>query len=279
MQLKLGLIGYPITHSLSPWIHRQFLDKTNSNGTYDLYEIKPEDFDVQIKEFLQSNLDGFNVTVPFKQKIIPYLDYLDRQADEIGAVNTVRKKNGKWVGYNTDGLGYVNSLQHHFPDFFKEKSKRIVILGAGGAARSIYFALNQFGFSTIDLANRTMERATSLLELKSEHTSTSILSIKETEEVVSHYDLVIQTTSVGMKPYPNNSIIQLDHVKQGSIFSDIVYQPIFTNFLQLAQQKGAQIHYGHTMLLYQAKLAFELWSNHKVPMEGLEDTLKNILEG
>src|SRR5690625_3816495 len=113
MFYQLGLIGYPIKHSLSPWIHETFLQRTKLNGNYSLIEIKPKDSFANAMDTLKKqNLHGFNVTVPYKEKIIPYLQGIDEQAKHIGAVNTVLCKNGEWFGYNTDGIGYVRSLQN-----------------------------------------------------------------------------------------------------------------------------------------------------------------------
>src|SRR5690625_3525257 len=111
MQYQFGLIGYPIEHSLSPWIHEQFLKRTNLKGTYSIFEIETtRSFSEEMKKLKKKQLDGFNVTVPYKEKIINYLDEIDEQAERIGAVNTVLCKNNKWIGYNTDGIGYVRSL-------------------------------------------------------------------------------------------------------------------------------------------------------------------------
>lgn len=111
MNYQIGLIGYPIKHSLSPWIHQQFLQQENLQGDYSIIEIHPEsNFDEEMKKLREKRLHGFNITVPYKEKILNYLDEIDEQAEQIGAVNTVLCKNGKWIGYNTDGVGYIRSL-------------------------------------------------------------------------------------------------------------------------------------------------------------------------
>src|SRR5690625_1637985 len=139
MRYQLGLIGYPIQHSLSPWIHETFLRRTNLHGSYTLMEISSkQSLTDAINTLKQKNLHGFNITVTYKEKIIPYLQGMDEHAKHIGAVNTVLCKNGEWIGYNTDGIGYVRSLQNHFPELKEEKEKQILILGAGGAAKGIY---------------------------------------------------------------------------------------------------------------------------------------------
>lgn len=277
---QLGLIGYPIQHSLSPWIHERFLAKAGLKGNYRLFEINPTTpFEEEIEKLKSLNLDGFNVTVPYKQTIIPYLDEVDHEAKVIGAVNTVVNSNGKWIGYNTDGKGYIRSLEGNYPNIFSHRNKRILLIGAGGAARGIYYALTSIGLKQIDIANRTIKSALTIANLANKSTATKILSIKEAESNLSQYDLIIQTTSVGMKPHSDQTIISLEHLKKNSIVSDIVYQPIETKILSDAKNQSASIHFGHTMLLYQAQYAFEIWTNKLVKINEMEKELKQMLKG
>ncbi|KKE80573.1 shikimate dehydrogenase [Bacilli bacterium] len=282
MSLQFQLIGYPIQHSLSPWIHERFLSKANLQGTYEINEIEPQhSFEEKIMEMKNNKeLNGFNVTVPYKQKIIPYLDSLDKNAKTLGAVNTVLNKDGKWIGYNTDSIGYVRALETKYPELTKErKSKHVLILGAGGAARGIYCGLDFAGYVNIDIANRTTEKAREIAELRSELTNTDILTLKEAENNLLKYDIIIQTTSVGMKPNTENTIIHLKSIKKDVIVSDIVYQPIKTKFLKEAENLGARIHYGHTMLLYQGLYAFEIWTGLSVDINNMDEELQQVLEG
>src|SRR5690625_2308526 len=206
----LGLIGFPIAHSLSPWIHEKFLQRAGLEGNYSMFEISPDQsFEQKIKQLKERNMNGFNVTVPFKQTIIPFLDQLDLEAEKIGAVNTVVNKNGKWVGYNTDGIGYLRALKSKYPDVFKNKTVNVLILGAGGAARGIYYAMMMDGFKNIDISNRTYTNAYNIAQLKNEETNTAILSLAEAEKKIHTNDVIIQTTSVGMKPDIHQSIINL----------------------------------------------------------------------
>lgn len=278
--IKLGLIGYPIQHSLSPWIHEQFLNKLNLEGQYLIYEIQTDkNFTEEIEKLKEEQLRGFNITVPYKEKIIPYLDDLDDSVKKIGAVNTVLNDNGRWIGYNTDGLGYVKALMTKFPKLAQDKKKRVLILGAGGAARGIYYAFLKEKFSTVDIANRTVERANSILEMNDEETLSNALTLNEAENNLNTYDIIVQTTSVGMKPNDNQSIISLQNADEKAIVSDIVYQPIKTKLLKEAENKGCSIHFGHTMLLYQAQLAFTIWTGKDVSVGTMDDELQNILEG
>ncbi|NLI68887.1 MAG: shikimate dehydrogenase [Bacilli bacterium] len=276
MNFQLGLIGYPIKHSLSPWIHETFLEKTNLKGTYSIIEIEERSFAEEIEKLKKRDIDGFNVTVPYKEKIIPFLDEIDPQASAIGAVNTVQNKDGKWIGYNTDGIGYMRSLISKYPELKKDKNIAILLLGAGGAAKGILHALVENGYTNITIANRSLDRAS---ELAKANGQIEILPLNDAEANLAAYSLIIQTTSVGMKPNADRSIISLTNVRKGAIVSDIVYQPLVTNFLKEASFHGARIHFGHTMLLYQAQYAFEIWTGIKPEIGTMDDELKTILEG
>lgn len=277
MSFKLALIGYPIQHSLSPWIHEQFLARTNQRGTYEIIEIAPDkSFSDAMDKLKNSQIDGFNVTVPYKEKIIPYLDHIDEQAKKIGAVNTVKCENGVWTGYNTDGAGYVRSLLNKYPQLVDRKHANILLLGAGGAAKGIYHALLAANYKNIVLANRTVEKAEDIV---GEDEANRVATLDEVEKDLLPFDVIIQTTSVGMKPNIDQAIIHLSKLKETTIVSDIVYQPLETKILKDAKNIGAQIHFGHTMLLYQAQYAFEIWTGKSPDMDRLDEELQNILEG
>ena len=225
-------------------------------------------------------IDGFNITIPYKQEIMKYVDQLDESAEKIGAVNTVVYKNGKWIGYNTDGIGYVQSLNYQYPYFFQNKStKKILILGAGGAARGIYYALNDAGFLHIDIANRTVSKALDIRKIKKDNVTTNCITLNDGEQLADQYDLIIQTTNVGMAPNEHNTPIELKKLKEKAIVSDIVYTPFHTLFLKQGMKLGANIHNGHSMLIFQGVEAFRLWTGIKIDpsllLTELEDRLKN----
>ncbi|MEN2465046.1 shikimate dehydrogenase [Ornithinibacillus sp. JPR2-1] len=275
MAYQLGLIGYPIKHSLSPWIHKQFLEEANIQGNYSIFEVREDDLTELVQTIKEKSVTGFNVTFPYKQKIIPLLDDLDPSAKHIGAVNTVLNKEGRLIGYNTDGIGYLRSLEQSFPDLPNNKQINILIIGAGGAARGIYNALHQAGYSSITIANRTIEKAKEIAQ----NSKSAILTLDQAEENIATFDLMIQTTNVGMKPNQDDSPIKIDGMKSSTIVSDIIYQPIWTTLLREAKEKGAQIHQGHSMLLYQAQYAFEIWFGLTPSLGNMNSQLKRILEG
>lgn len=276
---RFGLIGYPVRQSFSPWIHEEFFKRTNQSGMYTLHELNPETTSFKDElDILKKELHGFNVTLPYKQVIIPYLDELDPAAQSIGAVNTVVEQNGQWKGYNTDGMGYIKSLKNDYPHLFSNRPLKTLIIGAGGAARGIYDALINNGFTYIDIANRTLEHGEQVAKLGGNNCSTNVFALTSLQDTIETYDLIIQTTSVGM--VPNKDVIfPLRKVKEGCVVSDIVYQPIKTLFLQQAKASGACIHFGHKMLLYQAERAFHLWTNKEVVLTNMEHDLKELLEG
>ena len=274
MHFHFGLIGYPIKHSLSPFIHDQFLERSGLEGKYSIIEIDPKsNFKESISALKRMKLDGFNITVPFKQTILNHLDELDETVIDIQAVNTVLCKDNRWIGYNTDGIGYALSLEEKYPIIKNNKSVNILIIGAGGAAKGIYHGLRKKGYHSITIANRTVEKAEVIATRK------HVLTLEDAEKNLEKFDVIIQTTSVGMKPNINDKILSLGNIKSDTIVSDIVYQPIMTQFLKEAKECGARIHNGHTMLLYQAKYAFEIWTNKEPDISGLDALLENKLEG
>jgi shikimate dehydrogenase len=279
LEIQLALIGHPIKHSLSPWIHNQFLRNENIEGSYTILEVKENAFTQEVKRMKERGFLGFNVTLPYKQKIIPLLDDLDNNARNIGAVNTVLNHGGRLIGYNTDGIGYVRSLEEYYPEWMNDKERHVLLLGAGGATRAIYYALNQAGFNKIDIANRTVENGALIANQRTEETATNIFTLEEVEEHISTYDLIIQTTSVGMKPNQKQTPVRLNRLRESTIVSDIIYQPIWTNFLKEAASKGAKVHHGHTMLLHQAQYAFEIWFGKRPKINKMDIELKRLLEG
>lgn len=280
MDIQLGLIGFPIEHSLSPWIHKQLLKQTHLIGDYQLLNLNTTTLTKQHIDFIKShNLLGFNVTVPFKETIVPFLDHIDEYANNIGAVNTVLNQNGVLTGYNTDGIGYLRALENTYPFVSEDKSISILIIGAGGAAKGIHTALIDAGFGNIDIANRTVEHAKIIAKASHQRLATKCITLQQAESDLANYQLIIQTSSVGMKPNEDLKIINLKKLRQGTIVSDIVYQPLMTRFLTEAKQKGAHIHFGHTMLLHQAMYAFEIWTNKQVEAGELVDKLTEVLKG
>ncbi|MHA6252178.1 shikimate dehydrogenase [Oceanobacillus sp. CAU 1775] len=280
MSLNFALIGYPIQHSMSPWLHKSFLQKAGLEGEYSLFEIHPDDnFDLKISELKERNLNGFNITFPYKEKIIDYLDEVDETVQVMGAVNTVLLQDGKWIGYNTDGAGYLRAIKSNYPSLFSNKNLKVLIIGSGGASRAIYYALTKEPIQTVDITNRTIEKAEIIASLNKGNTNTKIYTLEEVDKVLDQYDLIIQTTSLGMEPNEEQTPLKINKLKKNAVVSDIVYQPMKTKFLKQAEALNANIHLGHTMLLYQAQYAFEIWTGKNVSVTNMDIQLQDILEG
>lgn len=277
--MKLYLFGYPLGHSVSPQIHQTFLNQLGLKGEYTLLSCDQEEFERQIDRLKQNQVDGFNITIPYKQEVIKFLDRLDPTAEAIGAVNTVVVEDGEWVGYNTDGLGYVQSLKEHFPELFKRKIN-VLVLGAGGASRGIIHAILKESIHRLTIANRSLSKAEEIVDLfagSNQVTTLEASSYQEAEKKIETYDLIINTTSLGMVPNETSQAVQLDGIKKEAIVSDIVYKPLNTQLLKQAKSLGARVHHGHEMLIYQAKLAFEMWSQQTIDLEPIKKDLERKL--
>lgn len=277
MRKLYGIIGDPVGHSMSPLIHNYFFQKYEINAEYRPFHVRKEDLQRKINELKEMNIAGFNVTIPHKEAIIPYLDDVDEQAKRIGAVNTVVQQNGKWIGYNTDGIGFLESLKKSVPNF---QDKKIVIIGAGGAARAIYFTLAQEKVSRIDLCNRTRENAEKIIaDCRMGNVESEIYHLQQCEEHLDQYDLIIQTTPVGMKPNVDQLPISLKNLSQHAFVYDIIYNPLETKFLQMAKLKGAGTENGLLMLLYQAAFAFQHWTTIFPDFKSLKPIIEKKIIG
>ena len=216
---KYFVIGNPIDHSLSPMLHNFWMKKDNIISLYDKKKLEEKDIKSVIHEIKIGGIAGLNVTVPFKKKVIPYLDKLSQEAEKTQSVNTILLKNNSVVGHNTDTEGFINAFKSLN---FDSKGKKIFILGAGGVVPSIIFALNKMGASEVIISNRTRKKAE---DLKIQFNKINTVSWGE----VPDSDMIINATSLGL----NNETIDLDtsNVGEGKLFYDVIYNPSETNFL------------------------------------------------
>ena len=244
---KYFVIGNPIEHSLSPKLQNYWLKENNINALYDKIKLNEGDLEHFIKDIKQQKITGCNVTVPFKQAIIPFLDKLSPEAQQTQSVNTIIFNDGGLVGHNTDIAGFTKAIQSLN---FNLGGKKVLILGAGGVVPSIIFALNKMGVSEIIVSNRTRQKAENL------KTIFNNLKIIEWGDI-EYFDMVINATSLGL----NNEKINLDFSNAGKdkLFYDVIYNPAETNFLKNAKKKGNLIENGKLMFVYQALEAFKLW--------------------
>jgi shikimate dehydrogenase len=259
----LCLLGHPVVHSKSPLMHNAALAHMGLDFTYLAFDVEPESLRAAVEGLRALKARGWNVTVPHKVAILPYLDELSKEASLIGAVNTVVNEEGRLVGYNTDGSGYLRSLQEETG--FLPRGKHVCVLGAGGAARTIALQLALAGAASVTIANRTLSRALLLADEVSRLTPAEAVSMEQLGN--RRFDLMVNATSVGMHPNIESTPLHAACFQPGMIVSDIVYNPAETRFLREAAAAGAVCHGGAGMLVYQGAIAFELWTGKKAPVE------------
>ena len=258
---KYLVIGNPIEHSLSPKLHNYWIKKNNIDAVYDKKQLNKVDIDNIILEVKSGKIDGINVTVPFKQSVIPFLDELTPLAKETQSVNTIFKENNKIIGHNTDIGGFELALKYINYDV---KDKKIFILGAGGVVPSIILSLKKMGVSRIILSNRTKKKAE---DLKKIYRDIEIVDWGE----ITDFNIIINATSVGLKSVDEIKLNYTD-IGPNKLFYDVIYNPKQTNFLSKAKKFGNQIENGKMMFIYQAHQAFAIW--HKILPNIDEETIK-----
>jgi len=254
MKKWFAVIGDPIVHSKSPEMHNSWFQELNIDAAYLPLHVIPEQLEQAVKSLKLLGASGWNVTIPHKETIIPFLDELDETAKKMGAVNTVvRQSDGKLKGYNTDGSGFVHSLEEQVGT--EHRKKKVLLIGAGGASRGIAFALKQFGYQDITITNRTVAKAQTIID---ELGDGRAISLGEATESLKDFGIIIQATSAGLKS-DFSLPISLDKLIPGAIVADIVYNPLMTPFLEDAKKNGAVIVNGLGMFVHQGAIAFKYW--------------------
>lgn len=257
---KIAVIGYPIKHSLSPKLHGFWIDKYNIDAKYNALEISPDNF---TKKVLLSSVEqgyvGFNVTIPHKQKALQIVDEVSDVAKQIGAVNTIYLRDGKLIGTNTDAYGFIENIKQNSSSF-EFSGKTALLIGAGGAARSIIYGLLEENIDSILLVNRTFATAYNMQKEFGKRVSAHQLD--DINSLIAKADLVINSTSLGMAGQRELEI-DLSNLKNNALVTDIVYNPLHTKLLLNAKDNGNEIIDGLGMLLYQAVDGFNYWFNTK----------------
>lgn len=270
MKKWYAVIGDPISHSLSPFMHDTWFRDNGIDASFIPVHVEPSKLKEAVESLKLLGASGFNVTLPHKQAIIPLLGGIDDTASVMDAVNTAVLSGKGFSGSNTDGDGFVESLKTKNPSH----EAKILLVGAGGAARGISFALHRGGFTDITITNRTYRRAE---ELASESSSRAMVKT-EAEENLGDFDIIIQTTSVGLAE--NEALpISLKNVKPGALAADIVYNPIDTPFLKAAEEKGCETLNGVGMFVFQGALAFEKWTGIQPDTEKMIQMITEKLGG
>ena len=265
--IKAAVIGDPISHSLSPIIHNYLLEKHNIDGVYIALKIEKNDLRESIVTLVKSGFAGFNVTIPHKEEIFKMCYYRSKTAELTGAVNTIIITEDKKIfGHNSDAEGFLNNLKDSHPDF-DLKNKVAFVIGAGGAARAVVYALIKSGVKKVVIANRNENRAAELIKnfttfATEKKCELSFLDAKNFEKNLDQCDLLVNSTSLGLT---GQAPLELDlkNLNKAAIVYDIVYNPLMTELLKAAQARGNKITTGIGMLVHQALIGFEAWFKQK----------------
>ena len=270
-----AVVANPIKHSISPFIHNSAFEATETNGVYLAWEVEATDLAETVANIRRYQMYGINLSMPYKEQVIPYLDQLSEEACLIGAVNTVVNREGTLIGYNTDGKGFFKSLPS-----FKISRKRLVLLGAGGAAKAILVQAILDGVSQVSVFVRSasIEKTRPYLEKLQNATGFrvdlfALEDVQYLQDSITQADLLVNATSVGMDgvslPIPASVVLP-----EKLLVADVIYQPFETPFLKWARNQGNQSINGLGMLLYQAAEAFELWTGKEMPTDQIWELLK-----
>ncbi|AJS57643.1 shikimate dehydrogenase [Paenibacillus sp. IHBB 10380] len=274
--MLLAVIGDPIRHSKSPAMHNAALAALGIEGEYWPLHVVRDDLGHAINQIKKLGFRGINVTIPHKIEVMAYLDIIDDSAHIIGAVNTIVNNNGVLTGYNTDGIGYVRSLKDEaMADLC---GKRIMVLGAGGAARGIIHALSQEDPETLIIANRSEDKAIQMENEWKSLVSIRGISMDKVSSYLPDMDVIINTTSVGMYPHISAVPIDPDGIPSGIVVSDLIYNPLNTELLKRSQDRGCIIHGGLGMFVNQGAYALEYWTGVPAPVEVMRQAVLDSLQ-
>ena len=271
MEKHYAVIGYPIEHSLSPGMHKAGYEALGLDAEYQRFLVEPSHLTEAVEGLCALGFSGWNVTLPHKEHIISLLDVLTPQAQRAGAVNTVKIHEGQRIGHNTDGDGFVRSVEEELKGF---QGKKAVLLGAGGASKGIALALTEQGMQ-VHILNRTYEKAEALVQAIQREGGTATSGVFAPGDWLSDVDLLVQTTSAGLhgEPFP----FSVQGISEHALVVDIIFNPRETAFLQEAKKQGCRTLNGLGMLLYQGALAWEFWLGGQAPVEAMRQALQNQL--
>ena len=272
-----GIFGYPVKHSLSPLMQNAAFREAGVDAVYVPFEVEPENLKEAVDGVRALGIKGLNVTVPHKERIVEHLDYLSEEAELLGAVNTVKNENGELTGYNTDAEGFLRSL---IEEGVELEGKKALMFGAGGAARAVGYALLKGGVSFLYIVNRNFQRAREVGELLGKRGNVLVFPLKEStvETLLKEVDLIVNTTSVGMKP-EDPHLFDYSKIPERITVVDIIYNPPETPLLKAAKERGCKTVNGLGMLVHQGAVAFEIWTGKKAPVETMREVLERELYG
>ena len=272
----VGLLGSPVTQSMSPAMHTASFAKMGIDAVYLGFDVQPEQLESVVKGFAEAGVTGYNVTMPCKTKVLPYLDELTPVAELMGAVNTVVIKDGKSIGDNTDGAGFVRNMKLHG---FEPEGKAITVAGAGGAGSAVFTQLALDGVVAINIFNRHDDfwdvTQKKIMELSSKTGVPMVLGDLDDKELlaraIKNSDLFVNATRVGMAPIEDECVIDEDMLHEGLFVADTVYEPRETKLIRMAKEHDLQTAPGLGMLLQQAALGEKIWFDVDMPTDYIEE--------
>jgi shikimate dehydrogenase len=271
MKKIYGILGDPVAHSLSPVMHNAAFEKLGMDAVYLAFRVSKVELEDAIRGAKSLGIAGLNVTIPLKEKSLLFVD-AEEVAKKIGAINTIDFSSGMPVGYNTDGLGSMQVLKAAVG---KVKGKKVLIIGAGGAAKAIAFYLDLEG-AKVTLANRTKERAAQLASKLSN--ADAIELDAELKKQIKASEILINATSVGMHPHADATLVNADMMHPDLVVFDVVYNPMETKLLKEAKRAGVKkIVDGVKMLVYQGAASFKIWTKEEPPIEVMEKAVTDAL--
>ncbi len=274
----VGVLGDPVAENPTGVMQEAAFRATGLNWRYLTIQVKPDDLADAIKGVRAFGMRGINLTIPHKVEVIQYLDEIAPDAQKIGAVNTVRRVGDHLIGENTDGKGFLRGLQ--VDAHFDPAGKRVVILGAGGAARAISTELALAGAAELLIVNRTKQRGEDMVNDVRYRTGAAISYIpwKETYVVPPEVDLLVNATSIGLYPHVDDMPdVNLERAKPDLLVCDVVFNPVETRLLRAARERGLPTLDGLSMLVYQGVIGFELWTGRDAPEAVMKAALKEAL--
>ena len=265
---KFAVIGNPILHSLSPAMHNWIFEKLKINAEYIKINIEPNQIPVVLNKIRTKELNGINVTLPYKQNIIEYLDDINIRASKMGTVNCIFELDSKLIGFNTDWYGFSKAIENNSIHF---KNEKIILIGAGGTTKSIIFALKQLGVKKIFLFNRTLKNAKLL-----EDDIVMSYQIDCLNKFIDKYTIIINTTPLGMNE--KDQLFDLNLLTKNHIIMDVIYTPLETSFLRQGNKIGATTINGLDMFMYQGLASLDLWFGEAISKSVNFEQLKTYLK-
>jgi shikimate dehydrogenase len=270
----VGLIGYPVEHSKSPMMHNAAFQFLGLDFMYLLFSVKPTYLKDAVMGLRALNMVGANVTIPYKEEVMKYLDEITPEAELIGAVNTIHNQEGKLIGYNTDGQGFLTSLL--VDGRVELEGQRVLLIGAGGAGKAIAVKLAERGVERLIITDKIVEKAEALVERLQQNIPDCPVYVispedKEFATAVLEGTLLINATPIGMKE-GDPCVIAPDYLHKGLFVYDVIYNRE-TPLIQKAKKKGLKTLDGMGMLIHQGAMAFEIWTGQKAPIEVMRNRI------